>query len=188
MTRRFRVLLSILIVSLVCICGLSTFLANYSVGFYAADRFTAAYDRWVANDIQDYEAIVQVAIPLSDFWQYRVVVQDGEVQEVGRKATFAPTAGFLAEVSPESFTPFAIDEGVTYTIDGLMSYARSVIATAPAIELRACDGTTYWDAEYDTQYSYIRSLRFSCGGGFLGCNISECTGGYTVLSFTPLAP
>jgi hypothetical protein len=159
---------------------------SFPVSFFSAQRFVEAQRQWQNNNMQDYEAVIQVMLPLIGLYEYRSVVHDGQVVEIGRRGGLRmPGIDSTSDYAPESFEPIPLEEASHYTIDGLMSFARDAVGDAPPIEIRSCGGP-YWDAEYDSEYGYIRSLRMSCGGGFLGCTISDCSGGYTLLNFTPL--
>ncbi len=181
--KRRMLLLSLLLSACLCI-----FFSWFSVSFFLPQRFNAAQAQWEASNIQSYEAVIAVAIPLSNFSHYRIVVNDGAIVEAGQRSSLLGLQGVdMSDYSADTFTPIAPTEASAYTFEELMSLAQTTVGNTPKLEIRPC-GDTYWDAEYDSQYGYVSSLRFHCGGGFLGCTIGDCDGGYTVLSFTPLSP
>jgi hypothetical protein len=169
----------------VCACA---FFSLNSVSFFPAERFAAAQSQWQSNMLSDYEAVIQVALPLSEFVQYRSVIRDGQIVELGRRGGLA-LPGVEQTYPADSFQTVTPEEAPLYTVEGLMSFANDTIGRISLLEIRSCRANPpYYDIDYNPQYGYIDSMRITCGGGFLGCTISDCGGGYTVLNFTPISP
>jgi hypothetical protein len=169
---------------LVFLCGACAFFSCSSVILFAPERYQSARALWEQHDIRDYEAVVYVGLPLVNISLYRIVVRDGVVVEAGSGNIF------FEEYDPNTtFYPTSISEVEDYTLEALMSLAGTTVGRQSTITVVGC-GANLWEAEFDSEYGYVRSLRFGNGGGFL-CDfwvrIGDCCGGYTVYDFRPLA-
>jgi hypothetical protein len=181
MKHRILVLMPFIVLG---ICGVCAFFSSFSLGLFLPQRFAAAESQWEASNIRNYQVVVGIS-SFSEWYQYRIVVHNGEIVEAGRRPPLLSYAVEDPPYNPSTFTPIEFNQASPYTLDALMSRASETVGNAPLFEIRPCVGT-YWDATYDSQYGYVSSLRFNPGGGFFGCAIGDAWGGYTVLSFTPL--
>ena len=140
-------------------------------------RLQAARARWEESGIDSYQAVVQARVPLADWSDYRITVQDGVVTE----ASWIELVGMYG--SRTEYSPIPPSQVADYTIDALFDQAASHLDARPALDLRICGGTRY-RVNFDKTLGYITQYSVNdCSWLPICPQISECSSSYRVTEF-----
>jgi len=157
--RVWIVVLTVLLIVVQLLCDPLSVLAASAGQVVIRIQLAQARQRWEQATIADYDLTVSGYTPLACIVQDESVrVRDGQPEN--------PPAG----------------------ISDWCQVPRSVPQAFEVLEDSIDWGGQIW-ASFDRQYGYVRSFSYNCsyGHGLLSPVISDCTGGFRIDSFTPLA-
>jgi len=119
---------------------------------------------------------VQARVPLADWSDYRITVQDGVVTD----ASWIELVGMYG--SETEYSPIPPSQAADYTIEALFNKAASGLNTRPALDLRIC-GTRY-RVNFDETLGYITQYSVNdCSWLPICLQMSECSSSYRVTEF-----
>ncbi|MBC7813849.1 MAG: hypothetical protein H7175_22025 [Burkholderiales bacterium] len=157
-----------------------------------AQELAAARDRWNAQGIDSYNMMVSFG-SYAYGETFSFTVQNGQIVEADRAygIMFAPNVTPIPDPEQYSMTHGLSQQPVRLvdlTADGLFAFAETVLADeAWPSPLNFCDIGLHHEAEYDSEYGFIRSLRYTdCPPMFICGVMSHCSSGVTVREFEPL--
>ena len=159
-----------------CLLGVMVMLNNSP-----SARLQAARARWEESGIDSYHAVVEARVPLADWSDYAITVQDGTVVE----ASWIPLAGMYG--SETDYSPISPSQAADYTIDALFNKAASRLDAHPVLDLSIC--RTRYRVDFDETLGYITLYsQNDCQWLPVICpQVSECSSSYRVTDFEPIS-
>ena len=118
--------------------------------------------------------------PIGDF---QVMVKDGKVVAAGERNWLVAAGDPTLPYRPVD----SLDKVSALTMDHNFDYAQEQLAPLSDINIYSC-GQNRVEANYDRTQGYVHSLQATCGGGWLGCAVSDCNALLVVESLRPLNP